>query len=62
MNEQKAREILASIADIENSVIGIGWVADKDSLEIYPSYASAYFTAEQLEAIAWWMGHKGEKE
>ena len=60
MNEARAREILGPFIREDNH---LGSKGDED-LDWEPSYKDSghmkgWFTADQLEAIAWWMRNKG---
>lgn len=60
MNEEQARKILGDAIRLDGvSLYSLGWFLRWD-----PEYDRAVldgdFTAEQLEAIAWWMRFKGE--
>jgi hypothetical protein len=60
MTEQRAREILGDWVDgsclsIPGYVHGLeGWRPGSESIRM-----DEWFTADQLEAIAWWMHNKG---
>jgi hypothetical protein len=60
MNEEKARKILNDAIE-ENGDLGNGFqyvewsVGDKDVI------LDGWFTADELEAIAWWMRNMGGK-
>lgn len=64
MDEIKAREILSADITNDGSLMNVGWylswkVGNKDAC------LDGDFTADDLEAIAWWMRHaqgKGDSD
>jgi len=61
MDEPRAREILEQYVNKDNSIGYSWWCPDfNDPALFYPDENTA-FTADELEAIAWWMRNKGEK-
>jgi hypothetical protein len=61
MDESKAREILGDMVCSDNSLGMQWWCPDfNDPAFFYPD-ENIGFTADELEAIAWWMRNKGEK-
>ena len=59
MNEAKAREILATWIQADDCLYDgvrfMHWQTDDDR-----ACLDAHFTADELEAIAWWMRNKGQ--
>jgi len=59
MNEEKARSILREgIIQPDNSLHDLGWYLDWHSSGGLDAVLDGPFTAEELEAIAWWMRNK----
>ena len=59
MNEQKAREILGTTIQPDNSLYCLGqyiaWHPDSKEATL-----DAEFTIEEITAISWWMNNKGK--
>jgi hypothetical protein len=65
MDEARAREILGSTIELDDSLMdndGIGYVAwplyENCQMKKTEACLDGDFTADQLEAIAWWMRNK----
>lgn len=57
MNEERAREILANSIQPDGSLYCLGnyrsWIPGEDMICL-----DSYFSADELEAIVWWMRNK----
>ena len=64
MNEKRAREILAEYIQEDDSLISDSLRTDTKYINYYPSSKSVTlddkFSAEELEAIVWWMKNKNK--
>ncbi len=60
MDEKRAREILGFSVTPEDELFELGWYIAWPSAGPDKENASldGYFTADHLEAIAWWMRNK----
>ena len=58
MDESKAREILGGFINSDNTLGCESWHLDDEEISLEESLS---YTADELEAIAWWMRNKGEK-
>lgn len=68
MNEEKAREILASV-ELELGALNSGSLNHRGTRDEYISWSGdekvmldGKFTADDLEAIAWWMRNMGPSD
>jgi hypothetical protein len=61
MNEQRAREILGALVQPLDELIGHGvfWAPELNRALLGDNSSGAVsLSADELEAIAWWMRHK----
>lgn len=61
MDESKAREILGDWIKADGHLYGLGAYLSWHSLSANRATLDGDFTADELEAIAWWMKNKGQK-
>lgn len=61
MNEEQARKILGDAIEGDNGLYSCGWYLAWSPHE-NTACLDGDFTAEDLEAIAWWMRNKSRSE
>ena len=61
MGEEKAKAILGDLINPDGTLYGLGryifWTPKKEDPR---ACLDGHFSADELEAIAWWMRHKTE--